>query len=103
MTYLTREPHCPFGPSAERFNELLGRYPRMEPDEVEEMIAIYPKLTILEVGLLSGDDALARPLDSFRRDHSERLKSSWRHHLVFALSVIVTFAMFGALIAAAMG
>lgn len=102
MTYLAEERHHAFGASASRLIELIGRYPNVDPDEVEEMIAIYPTLTILEVGLLSSDDKIATPLDAFVRTHSKRLRRSWQHHLVFGISATGTFAFLAVLVALAM-
>ena len=103
MTYLTRERHRPFGPSADRFIELLARFPRVQPVESEEMIALYLQLTILEVGLLASDESIAVRLDSFIRTHSSRLKRSWRDHLVFAATIAGTLVLLLGLVAMATG
>ena len=97
MTSLAQNRHRAFGPMAEQFNDLLRRYPRLDPDEIELMIAIYPKLTILEVGLLSADDALGEAFHKFNRAHRERLKRSWQDHLLLALMMLATLALLGAL------
>jgi hypothetical protein len=102
VTYLTSERHRPFGPIADQFCELLRNYPDLSESQIEEMITSYSKLTILEVGLLSADDLLSRRFDSFTRDHSDRLNTHWKHHLLFALVMLGTFAMMGAIVLAAM-
>lgn len=99
MTSLTQDRHRPYGPFAERFMGLLDRYPRLKQSEVEEMIAIYPKLTILEHGLLSSDHAIADQFEAFMARHSRQLRRSWQHNLVFALAVFSTAGLLAGLIA----
>jgi hypothetical protein len=102
MTELTRERHRPLGRMAERFNELLRNYPHLDKGDVDDMIAIYPRLTILEMGLLSTDKLLSNRFDAFMRDHAGRLRSSWRDSLIFVLVLLGTVALMGALVWAAM-
>ncbi|RYE04490.1 MAG: hypothetical protein EOP61_00310 [Sphingomonadales bacterium] len=98
MTSLSQNRHRAFGPLAEQFNDLLRRYPNVDHDEVEQMIAIYPKLTILEVGLLSSDERLGKSLHEFSRAHRERLRPSWHDHFLLAMVMLATFALFAALV-----
>lgn len=102
MTYLTSERHRPFGPKADHFCKLLRDYPDLPENEIEEMIAIYSNLTIIEVGLLSADDRLSRRFDRFLRDQADRLHRDWKHHLLFAIVMLGTFAMIGAIVLVAM-
>jgi len=99
MTSLTHNrQHRVFGPLAEQFNDLLRRYPHVDHDEIEQMIAIYPKLTILEIGLLSADDGLGEAFQEFNRAYPERLKQSWRHHLLFGLVMLGSLGLPAALV-----
>ncbi|RYE64717.1 MAG: hypothetical protein EOO83_00415 [Oxalobacteraceae bacterium] len=97
MTSLTQSRHRAFGALAEQFNDLLRRYPHVDHHEIEQMIAIYPKLTILEVGLLSADDGLGDSFHEFYRAHRERLKRTWKDHFLFAFVILATLAMLVAL------
>ena len=96
MTSLTQNRERVFSPLAEQFRDLLRRYPRLDQDEIERMIAIYPKLTILEVGLLSSDDRLGESFREFNRAHPEG--QSWKHHLMFVLVMLGSMALVGLLV-----
>lgn len=99
MTYIQLKHRRPFGASTERFIELLEKYPRVPPVEIEEMVDLYSRLTILELGLLSSDSSLSLPLDSFVAKHSQRLKRWWQDHLIFALTMTGTLALLIGLVA----
>lgn len=81
----------PASVDADRFAGMLRAYPHVEARQVEQMVALYPRLTILEMGLLSADRYLAEPLEAFMRDHGARLKKSWRDQMVSAIIIISTF------------
>ncbi|WP_214622936.1 hypothetical protein [Sphingobium nicotianae] len=93
MSYIQLRHRRPFDASTERFIELLEKYPHVPPVEIEEMVGLYSRLTILDLGLLSSDSSLSLPLDSFVAKHSQRLKSWWKDHLVFAVTMIGTLAL----------
>jgi len=85
---LTNDRHRPFGPKAEHFRELLRHYPDVAFQQVDEMVSVYGELTILEVALLSADEAVARRFEAFMRDHAGRLRKPWQQHVILAIAVI---------------
>jgi hypothetical protein len=102
MMELSRDRHRPFGQKADRFRDLLRRYPELGTHQVDEMISLYGQLSILEVALLSADERVAEQFDAFLHGHSDKLQTRWRDHLVFALAFIGSFASIVGLIVAVM-
>lgn len=88
----------PMSEDARRFGRLLRAYPRVEPQQVEQMIATFPRLTILETAHLTADHMLSPPFEAFVRDHKARLRRSWRDELVFAITIVSTLILLGWLI-----
>ena len=54
---------------------LLSRYPNLSEYELSILLDIFPRLRILDVGLMTGDDRLASQLKAFHRDHGSKLRS----------------------------
>ncbi|QQV77958.1 hypothetical protein H5J25_04205 [Sphingomonas aliaeris] len=102
MMEVARERHRPFGRKADRFRDLLRRYPELTTYQLDEMVSIYDQLSTLEVALLSADERVAEQFDAFLHSHSGRLQMLWRDHLVFALAFIGSFASIVGLIVAVM-
>lgn len=98
MNTFTEDRRQPLAAHAHRFISLLRAYPDVEARQVEQMIAIYPRLTILEMGLLSTDRILSEPLDAFMRDHGAQLGKSWRDQVVFAITIVSTLILLGWLV-----
>jgi hypothetical protein len=59
--------------AALRVGVLLGRYPRLNGPELEELLRNFRSLPILDLALMSADDRLAAKLAALRRDHQSRL------------------------------
>jgi len=64
----------PLSEAALTVESLLSRYPALDARELDTLIETFPRLAILDVGLLSADDRLGPRLDAFQRDHRKRLK-----------------------------
>lgn len=102
MTELTKGRHRPFGRQADRFRDLLLRYPKVSETQIGEMVSIYRRLAVLEMALLSADESVAKPLHAFLRDHAGRVHARWRDHVIFLLSFFGSFALIVVLIVAVM-
>ena len=51
---------------------LLLRYPDLDPRELETLIALFPRLPMIDVALMTADDRLSDPLAAFHRDHGDK-------------------------------
>jgi len=72
---------------------LLVRYPDLSEQELTSLIEIFPTLPILDRGLMTADERLARNLAAFDRDHGSKLHGSgttllWM--LAFPATVAIT-------------
>ena len=63
---------------------LLLRYPHLREDELDRLIQVYPQLAMLDVALLTTDEALAPKLDAFVRENSRSLRPPLSHMLWLA-------------------
>jgi hypothetical protein len=55
-----------------RAEALLSRYPRLGEHDLATLIDLFPRLRILDVGLMTADDRLSRQLEAFHRDHGDK-------------------------------
>jgi hypothetical protein len=55
-----------------RAERLLSRYPDLRARELATLLDIFPRLRILDVGLMTADDRLSRQLEAFHRDHGDK-------------------------------
>ena len=58
----------------EQAADLLARYPRVSDSEAKAIVAFLRKGRHLDVGMLTGDEALKPQLDSFMNDHGKELR-----------------------------
>ena len=85
----------PLSHAATEAEALLRRYPELGGRELERLVAIFPGLPVLDIGLMSMDADLSSKLDRFRRDHADRLEPSIAKSIMFvfmylALPVMMT-------------
>lgn len=73
----------------ERAAELLGRYPRVSPQEVGEILQFLRTGRHLDIGLLSNDDRLRSNLDSFVKDHKPQFRMHWREGAAVVAGILV--------------
>ena len=65
--------------------QLISRYPDLTIAELDRLIDIYPRLAILDVGLMTSDPSISTRLDAFCRDHRRKLKRSSAGPLLFLI------------------
>lgn len=64
---------------ADEATVLVRRYPAISAADADRLVAIYPKLPMLQIAMMSSDEELAPRLEAFRRDHASRLRVPPRH------------------------
>jgi hypothetical protein len=64
----------PQSENALRFEALLVRYPDLNDQELDELTDLFPRLGLVDRGLLTADNSLSGRLDAFHRDHGHRMK-----------------------------
>lgn len=72
--------------------QLLGRYPAIDPDEAAEILRFLKTAQPLELGLLTSSEAIRPQLDQFRTDHAGELSLGWKGPLV-AFAIIALIAL----------
>jgi hypothetical protein len=82
MTDLTRSMR-PVSPLANEVSELLRRYDRLSARESERLLEAFKALTILDLALMTSDEALRAALDAFREDHKRALRPPLLHYVWF--------------------
>ena len=68
----------PPSPMAAEVTTLLQRYPHLREAEMDRLVEIYPQLAMLDVALMTNDEAVAPKLDHFVRDNKGRLRTPCR-------------------------
>lgn len=86
-------------PMAEEARELLWAYPELAPEQIGRLIDIFPKLPILDVGLMTSDERLAPKLDAFQREHGRKIRMSLVSVLIplsypVIMALVVLWAIF---------
>jgi hypothetical protein len=82
----------------EEAERLVQKYPNITDEEIDRLVAIFPKLPVLDVGLMTSDDSLASRLEAFHREHGRRIRMPLPHQLLFlsvaaVLVLIILWAM----------
>ena len=65
----------PASPLAIEVRRLLSVYPHLSPTELRQLIDVFPKLPILDFGLMTADDQLAPKLEAFQAAHGRALRT----------------------------
>ena len=76
----------------ERIESLLARYPGLTDPEIHEVLMFLKKGPALDVGLLSGIDAVKPQLDRFRADHARDLSIGLRELAIVGIVMLVLLA-----------
>lgn len=81
----------PRSETALRVETLLARYPDLGEQELAELINLFPRVSLLDQGLMTADDSLSDRLADFHRDHGAKFKTSMPVMIAFlAFPVILT-------------
>lgn len=78
-----------------RVEALLRDYARLEQDEIDELIFLFPQLSLIEQCLLATDDVVALNLAEFQQIHGKKIKNGttgiW--HLTALVMVVGLFGL----------
>lgn len=67
-----------------RAAELLASYPDLAKPQLDELIAMFPRLSALDLALMMSDDQVGPRLEAFCATHRERLGPSLADYAVIA-------------------
>lgn len=93
MTTQTFSPSRPPSELTLKAEALLVRYPKLDERDLHKLIDIFPRLRVLDVGMMTADDLLAEKLEAFQKDHGSKLKvpmASVLGFLAFPILVMLT-------------
>ena len=77
-------PARPFPFSPARAAELVRRYPNLGRAQIDELVALLPRLNARDVALMIADEDLAPRLDAFWTTHRDLLSPSLSDYAVIA-------------------
>ena len=77
----------------ERVEALLTRYPALTDGEIHEIILFLKEGPALDVGLLTGTDAIKPQLDRFRTEHARALSIGTRELAIVGIVMLVLLAL----------
>lgn len=70
-------------------SDLIARYPSITADETQDLITFLKTGRHLDVGMVTGDEALKPKLDAFMEEHKSHFRLTWTE------IVAVTAGIFG--------
>lgn len=76
--------------AADRVRQLLSTYPKITPEETQEILVFLKKSPALDVALLGTIEELRPALAAFRRDHAREFRISPVQWAAVAALVVVT-------------
>ena len=76
-----------------RVEALLDLYPNLSEQEIAELINLFPRLNMLDQGLLTADDRLSGKLADFHRTHGRKLRAP-AAELIAAVAMPLLAAIF---------
>lgn len=83
----------PLSDMGSRAEALLRRYPAISNRELDELIEIFPKLSILDAGLITADDRISAKLADLHEAHGERLAPSNLSLIILLVAFLVVPAV----------
>ena len=91
---ITTETIRPPSETSLRVEALLRNYTRLEQGEIDELIFLFPQLSLIEQCLLTTDDLVALNLAEFQQIHGKKIKddTSGIWHLI---ALVIVVALFG--------
>jgi hypothetical protein len=75
----------------QRAAELVSRYPGLSRPQLEELAAIFPRLSAMDVALMMGDRTLAPRLDAFCAANRHLISPSLADYAVIAAIMSLPF------------
>ena len=75
--------------AAEHATGLIERYPDLTSEEVDTLVAIYPRLPPLHLALMASDEDLALRLEAFRKAHGRRIRTPLRQYAALLVPVLL--------------
>lgn len=72
---------------------LIGLYPDGSPEQLQQLIAVYPRLSALDLAHLLSDPELAPRLEHFRRDHKSMIRTPFQQYGLFVVIAVVSIAI----------
>jgi hypothetical protein len=72
---------------------LIRLYPNGSPQQLQELIAAYPRLSAMDLAHLLSDSELAPKLEQFRRDHKSTTRTPFRQYALFVVIAVVSIAI----------
>jgi hypothetical protein len=67
-----------------RAAELVSRYPNLSRPQMDELVAIFPRLSAMDVALIMADKQRAPRLEAFRAAHRDLVSPSLSDYAVIA-------------------
>jgi len=89
MTTITREEVRALRADRQHATALIERYPHITEDETQDVITFLKTGRHLDVGMVTGDEALKPKLEAFMADHKSHFRLKWTE------IVAVTAGIFG--------
>jgi hypothetical protein len=75
--------------------DLLGRYPDLSKEELDQLISLYPQLSPVELAMMISNEEIAGKLDAFNRAHPRVGRSPFGHYAVFVGIFVAGLALIG--------
>ena len=73
--------------------DLLGRYPDLSKEELDQLISLYPQLSPVEMAMMISNEEIAGKLDAFNRAHPRVRRTPFGHYAVFVGIFVVGLAL----------
>lgn len=83
-----------------RAAELVSRYPGLSRQQIDELVALFPRLGAADVALMMADETLAPRLDAFCAAHRELLSPSLADYAVIGAIISLPLAVLAAVLVA---
>lgn len=87
MTTTTREEVRAVRADRQHAIALIERYPRISDSETQEIITFLKTGRHLDVGMVTGDEALKPKLDAFMEEHKRHFRLKWTEVVAVTLGV----------------
>lgn len=79
----------PLSENGARAEALLSRFPAISDRELDELIHIFPRLPILDVGLMTSDDRISAKVAALHESHGARFASTKASLIILIVAFLV--------------